>query len=147
MSAVEALQAATRAGVKVALDGDDLVLEASAPPPSAILDQLSHHKAGVMALLRSRLDVWSGHDWRAHFDERAAIAEHDGGLPRPEAERLAFETCVVEWLKSIDFKVGNGTGEMVFDLPGTSYDRSSLGITVQGRTWVYYCLHAMVNSH
>ena len=30
--------------------------------------------------------------------ERAGIAEFDGGLPRPEAEALAFECCVVEWL-------------------------------------------------
>ena len=33
MSAAEALQAARAAGVRVAIDGDDLVLEASAPPP------------------------------------------------------------------------------------------------------------------
>ena len=30
--------------------------------------------------------------------ERAGIAEFDGGLPRPEAEALAFECCVIEWL-------------------------------------------------
>ena len=28
-------------------------------------------------------------DWLAHYEERAAIREFDGGLPRPEAERLA----------------------------------------------------------
>ena len=30
-------------------------------------------------------------DWEAYFDERAGIREFDGGLPRPEAERLARE--------------------------------------------------------
>ena len=30
-------------------------------------------------------------DWQADFDERAGIREFDGGLPRPEAERLARE--------------------------------------------------------
>jgi hypothetical protein len=30
-------------------------------------------------------------DWQAYFDERAGIREFDGGLPRPEAERLARE--------------------------------------------------------
>jgi hypothetical protein len=30
-------------------------------------------------------------DWQAAFDERAAILEYDGGLSRPEAERLARE--------------------------------------------------------
>ena len=34
-------------------DGDDLVLEASAQPPSAVLDLLSRHKADIMTLLRS----------------------------------------------------------------------------------------------
>ncbi len=37
-------------------------------------------------------------DWQAHFDERAGIAEHDGGLERADAERQAYECCVMEWL-------------------------------------------------
>ncbi len=37
-------------------------------------------------------------DWQAHFNERAGIAEHDGGLSRTDAEQQAFECCVVEWL-------------------------------------------------
>ncbi len=36
-------------------------------------------------------------DWRTHFDERAGIAEHDGGLTRADAEQQAFACCVVEW--------------------------------------------------
>ena len=35
---------------------------------------------------------------RSVFDERAGIAEFDGGLPRREAEALAFACCVSEWL-------------------------------------------------
>ena len=42
------------------------------------------------ALLRTGRDSWSGEDWRAFFDERAGIAEFDGGLPRLEAEARAF---------------------------------------------------------
>jgi hypothetical protein len=30
-------------------------------------------------------------DWQAHFDERAAIREFEGGFPREEAERLAIQ--------------------------------------------------------
>src|SRR6185436_6697612 len=52
MSATEALKAARAAGVRVGIDGDDLVLEALAPPPSALLDLLSRHKAGIATLLR-----------------------------------------------------------------------------------------------
>ncbi len=40
---------------------------------------------------------WYPDDWRAYFDERAGIAEHDGGLERADAERQAFECCISEW--------------------------------------------------
>lgn len=98
MSAAAALRAAHDAGIGLHVDGVDLVLEASAPPPAAVLDLLSRHKADLIALLRSGDDGWSVEDWRALYDERAGIAEFDGGLVRPEAEALAFECCVVEWL-------------------------------------------------
>ena len=51
-----------------------------------------------MALLRSGCDGWSAEDWQVFFEERAGIAEFDGGLPRSEAEALAFACCIVEWL-------------------------------------------------
>ena len=53
MSATEALALAHAAGVRVRTDGDDLVLEASAPPPPAVLDLVSRHKADIITLLRS----------------------------------------------------------------------------------------------
>lgn len=34
---------------------------------------------------------WDEADWRAAFEERAAILEYDGGHTRAEAERLARE--------------------------------------------------------
>ena len=98
MSAVEALKAARAAGVELALDGDDLVLEAASAPPAAVLDALSRHKAEIVALLRPGRDGWSAEDWQVFFDERAGIVEFDGGLPRAEAEAQAFACCVVEWL-------------------------------------------------
>ena len=98
MSAVQALKAARGAGVRVRIDGDALTLGADAAPPSAVLDLLSRHKAGVVALLRKGSDGWSGEDWRTFFDERAGIAEFDGGLPRHKAEARAFACCVAEWL-------------------------------------------------
>ena len=98
MSAAEALKAARAAGVRIGIDGDDLALDADAAPPAAVLDLLSRHKAGVVALLRPGGDGWSAEDWQAFFDERAGIAEFDGGLPRAEAEARAFACCVVEWL-------------------------------------------------
>jgi hypothetical protein len=100
MSAAEALQAARAAGIRVRIDGDGLVLEASAAPPRTVLDLLSRHKAGIVTLLRPVDDGWSAEDWQALFDERAGIAEFDGGLLRPQAEARAFDCCVVEWLNS-----------------------------------------------
>ena len=40
----------------------------------------------------------SPEDWRAFFEERAGIAEFEGGLARPQAEVRAFAYCVAEWL-------------------------------------------------
>ena len=56
MSAAKALNEARVSGIDVDVDGDDLVLEAAAPPPAAILDLLSLHKSGVVALLRPGRD-------------------------------------------------------------------------------------------
>jgi hypothetical protein len=98
MSAAEALKAARAAGVELRLDGDDLALEAPAPPPAAILDLLSRYKPSIMVLLRPGRDGWSAENWQVFFDERASIAEFDGGLPRVQAEARAFACCVGEWL-------------------------------------------------
>ena len=98
MSAVEALHAAIAAGIGIAVNGESLSLKASSPPPEHVLTGLSRNKAEIIALLRPRADGWSAEDWQMFFDERAGIAEFDGGLSRPEAEARAFECCVVEWL-------------------------------------------------
>ena len=98
MSAAEALRAAHAAGITVMFDGEDLVLEASAEPPQAVLDVLARHKLSILALLRPGQAGWTAEDWRACFDERAGFLEHDGGLLRVAAEVQAFESCLVEWL-------------------------------------------------
>ncbi|SOE01496.1 hypothetical protein [Caenispirillum bisanense] len=36
-------------------------------------------------------------DWLHDYEERAAIREHDGGLPRHDAERLAYEETLLAW--------------------------------------------------
>lgn len=51
MSAAEALRAAVDAGIKLQLDGDDLVLEAAAPPPPDVLDLLVRHKRDIIPIL------------------------------------------------------------------------------------------------
>lgn len=98
MSAAQALKAARAAGIEIEVDGDDLLWASPKQPPTAVLDLLARHKTGIVRLLRPGGDGWSIEDWQAFFDERAGIAEYDGGLSRQEAEALAFEHCVVEWL-------------------------------------------------
>ena len=98
MSAALALKTARAVGIRVRVGGDDLELEASAPPPPAVLDLLSRHKADLLKLLRLANDGWSTKDWQVFFDERAGIAQFDSGLSRAAAERRAFGCCVAEWL-------------------------------------------------
>ena len=45
-----------------------------------------------------RAGEWNTEDWQAYFDERAGIAEHDGGLSRADAERQALANTVNQWL-------------------------------------------------
>lgn len=98
MSAAEILREARMAGIDLGLEGDDLTLQAQAPPPADLLQRLARHKPEIIALLRPGWDGWSAEDWQVFFDERAGIAEFDGSLTRREAEVRAFECCLVEWL-------------------------------------------------
>jgi hypothetical protein len=98
MTAAEALRRAHAAGVQIATDGCDLLLEAQEPAPAHVLSALASHKNGIIALLRAADCGWSAADWQAYFDERAGIAEFDGGLSREDAEARAFACCVAEWL-------------------------------------------------
>jgi hypothetical protein len=96
--ALKALKAARAAGIKLAINGNDLLLEAASEPPAVVLEELSRHKAEIVAVLRPGRDGWSAEDWRSFFEKRAAITEFDGGLSRTEAEARAVACCIVEWL-------------------------------------------------
>jgi hypothetical protein len=98
MTAADALKVARTAGIELHLDGDDLVLEASAPPPAEILDLLLRHKPAIVLLLQPGRDGWSTEDWQGFFAERARLAELNAGLLRPMAEANAFTCCIVKWL-------------------------------------------------
>ena len=134
MSAVEALKAARAAGVELGLDGDDLVLEAAAPPPAAVLDLLSRHKAGIVALLRPADDGWSAEDWQAFFDERAGIVEHDGGFPRLDAEMSAFEDCVDHRLALHPPALADHGYCLRCGTPVSDQDKASVVVTCVGGT-------------
>jgi hypothetical protein len=141
MSAVEALKAARAAGIRLRIDGDDLLLEAAVPPPAPVLDYLSRHKADVVRMLRSAEDGWSAEDWQIFFDERAGIAEFDGGLPRSDAEAQAFACCIVEWLNRNPARspagrcLGCGGRDHAYD-PLLPYGTESAGhVWLHSRCW------------
>jgi hypothetical protein len=98
MSAAEALRAAHAAGVRITVDGDDLMLEAAIPLSAAVLDDLSRYKSEIVMLLRPCRGSWSAEDWSPFFQERAGIAEFERGLSRAESKGHAFTCCVAEWL-------------------------------------------------
>src|SRR5262249_21507560 len=86
------------AGISFSIEGDHLLLAAPTPPPSHIIEDIARHKSEILALLRLGSGSWSSEDWQAFFDERAAIAEIDGGLSQDDAESVAMEDCIVQWL-------------------------------------------------
>jgi hypothetical protein len=137
MSAIEAIKAARDAGIDIRLDGDDLVLEASAPPLAPVIDLLARHKSGIVALLRPDRDGWSADDWRQFYDERAGIAEYDGGFSREDAERKALECCVAHLIDTYsdpsepDKCAQCGGPEM----PGASL--VPVGSEITGHTWLH----------
>jgi hypothetical protein len=97
MNVSEALKAARAAGVDIKVEGHELVLEAAVPPPSAVLDALSHHKPNIIALLRSVTVNGSAEDWRMLFEDRTNVFQHDG-LRGDLAAAKALEICIATWL-------------------------------------------------
>ena len=52
MKAAEVIKEATAAGVRIAIEGDGLLLEATAAPPKAMIALITQHKAEIIDLLR-----------------------------------------------------------------------------------------------
>jgi hypothetical protein len=107
------------AGGSIARDGAELVVRT---PHGALTPELvaalRRHKSELLALseagppgastaawaaspgdLRAAAG-WDVRAWWYHYQERAGILEHEGGLPRRESERRAFRECVGFWLWS-----------------------------------------------
>src|SRR6516162_7638007 len=137
MSAAEALKAARAVGIHLEVDGDALVLEASAPPPSAIVEVLSQHKAEIVALLRPGRDGWSAEDWQAYFDERAGNAEIDGGLPRVQAEAQAYACCVAKWLNRNPLRSPSGRCLACGERDHSHDPLLPYGIEATGHAWLH----------
>ncbi len=86
------------AGGRIMIIEDRLKVRAPLPLPDKLVAELRLHKAEVLAFLQHGKVAWTPEDWRAFFDGRAGIAEHDGGLARVNADLQAYECCISEWL-------------------------------------------------
>jgi hypothetical protein len=53
VKAAEVIKEATAAGVRIAIEGDGLLLEATTAPPKAMIALITQHKAEIIDLLRS----------------------------------------------------------------------------------------------
>jgi hypothetical protein len=98
MSAGETIRMAEASGIRLGVEGADLILDADLEPPVDVVNAIRHHKAEIIELLAPPGDRWLAEDWQAFFDERAGIAEFGGGQTRAEAEAIAFECCITEWM-------------------------------------------------
>lgn len=87
MTAVSVLRSLRAEGAVVTLDGANLRLRASGPLPPSVVSAARAEKASLVDLLTCYPDFPDRLD---DFEERAAIMEFDTGLPRAEAERLAW---------------------------------------------------------
>jgi hypothetical protein len=56
VNAAEVIKEAAAVGIRIAIKGDGLSLEATAPPPKAIIELIAQHKPEIVALLGSAPD-------------------------------------------------------------------------------------------
>lgn len=80
------LAEAQAAGLLVFAEGDRLVVRGRGNTEADLVATVLARKPELLRLVPVITP-----DERLHFEERAAIAEHDGGLSQMEAERLAFD--------------------------------------------------------
>jgi hypothetical protein len=94
MDGLMLLHEARAAGLKVKAEGDRLRIQGPRRA-EALARRLLDHKAAVLAALALEAPVTVTPDdlppdWHFAWDERAAIMEHNGKLPRERAEALAL---------------------------------------------------------
>jgi hypothetical protein len=128
VSAAEAIQAAHDAGLRLGLDGNDIVLEAPSPPPRAVLDLLARNKASIMRLLRRAKDdrsiLHSETLYGETFGQRAANAWAEA-LARLDPALPPGDVPLKQWLQFIDdcgHFIDNGWALRAAELGWTAFD-------------------------
>lgn len=102
------------AGGSIHATGGRIKLTAPRPLPSVLVETLKAHKTELLAYLSDDLTE----NIREHFEERAAIREHDGGEPREKAEAEARKALRVYEYRLSDY--GNNGPWLIFLAPGSN---------------------------
>ena len=87
MKAAEVIEEAAAAGIRIAIEGDSLSLEATAQPPKAIIDLIAQHKPEIIDLLRSDRDGLA--EARISWLDMVVAAENEAGRHRIWRDELA----------------------------------------------------------
>ncbi len=146
MQAAEILEHFRAQGASITVtDTGNLRLSAPSKLPDELVKELRERKADVVRLLASP-SVWDAETWREFYDERAGIAEHDGGLSRAEAEARAFESCIVEWMNRNPARSESGRCAWC----GKPEEVGStvvvpFGTEIHGHTWLHH--HCWLDWH
>jgi hypothetical protein len=97
MSAVEALKIAWAAGIAITLDGEDLVLQAPAPPPASLLNELSTNKPEIVALLLKGSRNMPETTGSGQVESASAVGgpASRSGRPKPQPTDLARGSIIL----------------------------------------------------
>jgi hypothetical protein len=135
MNAAEILEEARNSRVRISVEGNGLVLAAPAPPPTGLLAAMVEHKADLIALL---LEVgWTRAEWLSFYRDRVDALERGGGLLREDAEALAYQHCVVEWLNQNPAVSDAGQCLVCGQDDGASDAIVPFGVHPRGRSWLH----------
>jgi hypothetical protein len=92
MNAAEVIEEAAAVGIRIAIEGDGLSLEATAQPPKAIIELIAQHKPEIINLLRSGADGPA--EARVSWLDMEVAVENEAGrhrIWRDELTRRAAE--------------------------------------------------------
>jgi hypothetical protein len=85
----------------IEVDGPNLILDGPVDELNdALVDRLRAAKSELLDTLAGEASpsAWNHDDWQAHYEERTAIREYDGGFSSIEAQLLAYDDTVQHWL-------------------------------------------------
>ena len=87
------------AGGDITLVDDRIKLKVPAALQGEIVAAIKAHKDAIRRALKGGPGAaWNNEDYRVYYEERAAISEHDGGRDRPDAEAIALNATITEYL-------------------------------------------------